>query len=176
MVQALAAVGGAVWVLGEGRKAQLSYQINISEKLLDRETEDADKHYRLLDYVVASTAASSSRRSVPAQAEADGRNPTRQLLVIHPLGHDNQVEGLLEIFPACRHAAGDAARLSAIRQADVRPGDRVVQTASSATSATAARCGPRPINFHGKCTKASTFAKRATPSSTKGAGCSVAIA
>src|SRR5262245_49815484 len=27
-----------------------------------------------------------------------GANPTRQLLVINPLGHDNQVEGLLEIF------------------------------------------------------------------------------
>ena len=52
VVQALAAVGGAIWVIGEGRKAQLSYQINISEKLLDRETEDADKHFKLLDYVV----------------------------------------------------------------------------------------------------------------------------
>ena len=27
-----------------------------------------------------------------------GGNPTRHLLVIHPLGHDNQVEGLVEIF------------------------------------------------------------------------------
>src|SRR5258705_12262328 len=49
VVQALAAVGGAVWVLGEGKKPQLSYQINISEKLLDIESEEAGKHYRLLD-------------------------------------------------------------------------------------------------------------------------------
>src|SRR6476619_8426966 len=53
VVQALAAVGGAVWVLGEGRKPKLSYQINISEKLLDPESEEAAKHFRLLDYVVS---------------------------------------------------------------------------------------------------------------------------
>jgi biotin carboxyl carrier protein len=98
VVQALAAVGGAVWVLGEGRKPQLSYQINISEKLLDAESEDAQKHFRLLDYVVHS----SSGQLVPPlsgfQDERMGANPTRQLLVINPLGHDNQVEGLLEIF------------------------------------------------------------------------------
>src|SRR5215475_6632854 len=53
VVQALAAVGGAVWVLGEGRKTQLSYQINISEKLLDKDSEDAQKHFRLLDYIAS---------------------------------------------------------------------------------------------------------------------------
>src|SRR4051812_5743347 len=98
VVQALAAVGGAVWVLGEGKKPQLSYQINLSDKLLETESEDAQKHFRLLDYVVHS----SSGQLVPPlsgfQDERMGANPTRQLLVIHPLGHDNQVEGLLEIF------------------------------------------------------------------------------
>jgi biotin carboxyl carrier protein len=98
VVQALAAVGGAVWVLGEGKKPQLSYQINISEKLLDKDSEDAGKHFRLLDYI----ASSNSGQLIPplsgAADERMGGNPTRQLLVIHPLGHDNQVEGLLEIF------------------------------------------------------------------------------
>src|SRR5438105_13967303 len=54
VVQALAAVGGAVWVLGEGKKPELSYQINISELLLDKDSEEAGKHFRLLDYVVSS--------------------------------------------------------------------------------------------------------------------------
>jgi multidrug efflux pump subunit AcrA (membrane-fusion protein) len=96
VVQALAAVGGAVWTLGEGKKPQLSYQINIAETLLDPESEEAGKHFRLLDYVVAS----NSGQLVPPLSgdERGAGNPTRQLLVINPLGHDNQVEGLLEIF------------------------------------------------------------------------------
>ena len=98
VVQALAAVGGAIWVLGEGRKPQLSYQINLSEKLLDKESEDADKHFRLLDYVVASNSGQLIPPLSGAADERMGGNPTRQLLVINPLGHDNQVEGLLEIF------------------------------------------------------------------------------
>src|SRR5437868_3757550 len=98
VVQALAAVGGAVWVLGEGRKPQLSYQINISEKLLDTDSEDAQKHFRLLDYVVHSNNGQLVPPLSGFQDERMGANPTRQLLVINPLGHDNQVEGLLEIF------------------------------------------------------------------------------
>ena len=54
VVQALAAVGGAMWILGEGRKPQIGYQINLSEKLLDADSEEASKHYKLLDYIVAS--------------------------------------------------------------------------------------------------------------------------
>src|SRR5262245_34782478 len=98
VVQALAAVGGAVWVLGEGRKPQLSYQINISEKLLDKDSDDAQKHFRLLDYVVHSNNGQLVPPLSGFQDERMGANPTRQLLVINPLGHDNQVEGLLEIF------------------------------------------------------------------------------
>lgn len=98
VVQALAAVGGAVWVLGEGRKPQLTYQINLSEKLLDTESEEALKHYRLLDYIVASNQGQLVPPLSGGADERMGGNPTRQLLVVHPLGHDNQVEGLIEIF------------------------------------------------------------------------------
>lgn len=98
VVQALAAVGGAVWVLGEGRKPQLSYQINISEKLLDKESDEAAKHYRLLDYIINTNTGQLVPPLSGAGDERMGGNPTRQLLVINPLGHDEQVEGLLEIF------------------------------------------------------------------------------
>ena len=64
VVQALAAVGGAVWVLGEGKKPQLAYQINISPKLLDTESDEAEQalpparlHHR------QQARASSCRRS-----------------------------------------------------------------------------------------------------------------
>ena len=54
VIQALAAVGGAVWILGEGKRPQLSYQVKLSPDLLDNSSEDAQKHFRLLDYVVGS--------------------------------------------------------------------------------------------------------------------------
>jgi multidrug efflux pump subunit AcrA (membrane-fusion protein) len=98
VVQALAAVGGAMWILGEGRKPQIGYQIGLSEKLLDADSDEASKHYKLLDYIVAS----KTPQLVPPQSSAGdermGGNPTRQLLVIHPMGHDDQIEGLIEIF------------------------------------------------------------------------------
>jgi multidrug efflux pump subunit AcrA (membrane-fusion protein) len=98
VVQALAAVGGAMWILGEGRKPQLTYQINLSEKLLDTESEEAGKHYKLLDYIVASKSPQLVPPLSSAGDERMGGNPTRQLLVIHPVGHDDTVEGLIEIF------------------------------------------------------------------------------
>lgn len=98
VVQALAAVGGAVYVMGEGNRPQLTYQMNLSPNLLEKDSEDATKHYRLLDYV----AASKQGQLVPPLSggadERMGGNPTRQLLVVSPMGHDGSVDGLIEIF------------------------------------------------------------------------------
>ncbi|ADB15544.1 putative phytochrome sensor protein [Pirellula staleyi DSM 6068] len=98
VVQALAAVGGAIWVLGEAKKPELSYQINLTPNLLDSGCDDAQKHYRLLDYIIASNQPQLVPPLSGAGDERMGGNPTRQLLVIHPLGHDDQVEALIEIF------------------------------------------------------------------------------
>jgi multidrug efflux pump subunit AcrA (membrane-fusion protein) len=98
VVQALAAVGGAVWILGEGKKPQLAYQINLSEELLDPESDEAGKHFRLLDAITHSKSPQLVQPLASAGDERMGGNPTRQLLVIHPLGHDDQIEGLIEIF------------------------------------------------------------------------------
>jgi multidrug resistance efflux pump len=95
VVQALAAVGGAVWTLGEGKRPQLSYQINLSPTLLEAESEDAIRHARLLDMVVNSN---QPQLVPPLSGNEQGGNPTRNLLVVAPLGHDKTVEGLVEIF------------------------------------------------------------------------------
>jgi HlyD family secretion protein/GAF domain len=95
VVQALAAAGGAVWILGEGRRPQLSYQINLNGTLLDPESEDANRHARLLDMVVNTN---QPQLIPPLSGNEQGGNPTRNLLVIAPLGHDKNVEGLIEIF------------------------------------------------------------------------------
>lgn len=98
VIQALAAVGGAVWVVGEGGQPQLSYQINISPGLLDSDSEDAAKHVRLLSYILASKEAKLIPPMSSASDERVGGNPTERLLVVAPMGHDGQTEGLVEIF------------------------------------------------------------------------------
>src|SRR5690606_31911546 len=48
IVDALAAVGGALWLLDDEGKLKLSYQINVNQNLLEADSEDAAKHARLL--------------------------------------------------------------------------------------------------------------------------------
>lgn len=98
IIQALAAVGGAVWMLGEGQRMQLTYQINLSEGLLDPEAEEATKHLRLLGHVAQSgEPALIPPLSGPGDERAGG-NPTRFLLVLSPLTVEGRVEGMVEIF------------------------------------------------------------------------------
>jgi hypothetical protein len=98
IVSALAAVGGAVWILGESRRPELTYQINLSETLLNPASDEADLHLRLLSHV----ARSAEPKLIPPQSgaadETGGGNPTRYLLVLAPLVADGKVEGVVEIF------------------------------------------------------------------------------
>src|SRR5690606_13356564 len=98
VIQALAAIGGAIWTLGEGKKPKLAYQVNISPTLMDPESEDATKHSKLLEYIVNTNQGQLIPPLSSAGDERLGGNPTRQLMVVAPLGHDGIVEGLIEIF------------------------------------------------------------------------------
>jgi hypothetical protein len=98
VITALAAVGGAVWLLDEDRNLRLQYQINMSESLREEEGEDAKRHTRLMRRV----AGTGQSLLVPpysgtADSEAEG-NPTKYLLVLAPLSHDKKVDGLIEVF------------------------------------------------------------------------------
>src|SRR4026207_1485898 len=46
VVQALAAEGGAVWMLGEGGRLELTYQVNLRLTGLADRREDQEKHGR----------------------------------------------------------------------------------------------------------------------------------
>ena len=100
VVAALAAVGGAVWTINDDGHlgADPAYQSNISPGLLDNESDESKKHYRMLE----SISKQSEAQLIPPMSfstdERRGGNPTKQLLVIAPLGHDGKVEGLIEIF------------------------------------------------------------------------------
>ncbi len=98
IVSALAAIGGAVWVIRDGRRLDLAYQIKMSETLLAPDSEDAARHFALLTRI----AASGEPSLVPPQSgtadETAAANPTRYLLVLAPMRSDNLVEGVVEIF------------------------------------------------------------------------------
>ena len=98
VISALAAVGGAIWLLDEDRQLKLEYQINVSQPLLEDDSDDATRHNRLLRRV----AGAGQQLLVPpysgtTDGDAEG-NPTRFLLVLSPLKSEHQVEGLIEIF------------------------------------------------------------------------------
>lgn len=98
VIQALAAVGGAVWLMGEGRRLSSRYQVNVSESLLDEGSDDCEQHMRLLNHV----AHTGESRLTPPLATTGGENavgnPSRYLLVLSPLTVDGEVEGVIEIF------------------------------------------------------------------------------
>jgi hypothetical protein len=98
IVQALAAAGGAIWIAGEGRRLQLTYQINLSESLLDSSSEDSVRHSRLLNYAMQSGEGHLIPPMSGASDERAGGNPTQHLLVISQLRSDGATEGLVEIF------------------------------------------------------------------------------
>lgn len=98
VVQALAAAGGAIWLLGQGKRLDLQYQINLTPGLLDESSEDAEKHRRLLNYLVQSDEGRLIPPLSGATDERAGGNPTNFLLVLAPLRSDGQVEGLVEIL------------------------------------------------------------------------------
>ncbi len=98
IVSALAAVGGAIWLVEEGRRLQLAYQINLSQTLLDSSSDDAGKHLRLLNQIITSREGNLFPPLSGAVDEKSGGNPTRYLLVLAPLSNDGQVEGIIEVF------------------------------------------------------------------------------
>src|SRR6056297_520397 len=98
VVTALAAVGGAIWLLDDDRNVRLQYQINMADSLLDEQGDDAMRHRRLVRRVAS---ANQSLLVPPYSGTTDGEaegNPSRYLLVLTPLSHDKKVDGLIEVF------------------------------------------------------------------------------
>ena len=98
IITALAAAGGAIWLLDEDRQLRLQYQINAEPAILADDTDDGNRHTRLIQRV----ANSGQSLLVPpysgtTDGDAEG-NPTRYLLVLGSLSHDGQKDGLIEIF------------------------------------------------------------------------------
>ncbi|MEC8474377.1 MAG: biotin/lipoyl-binding protein [Planctomycetota bacterium] len=98
IITALAAAGGAIWLLDENGKLRLQYQVNAEQNLLNQENEDGVKHHRLIERVARS---GQSVLVPPFSGTTDGEgesNPTRYLLVLGSLQHDERKDGLIEVF------------------------------------------------------------------------------
>lgn len=98
IITALAAAGGAIWLLDENGKLRLQYQVNAEQNLLNQENEDGVKHHRLIERVARS---GQTILVPPFSGTTDGEgesNPTRYLLVLGSLQHDERQDGLIEVF------------------------------------------------------------------------------
>ncbi|QEF96314.1 HlyD family secretion protein [Stieleria maiorica] len=98
IITALAAAGGAIWLLDDDKHLKLQYQINAEPSVLASDTDDAVRHSRLI------SRAANAGQSVlvpPYSGTTDGDaegNPTRYLLVLGALAHDGHKDGLIEVF------------------------------------------------------------------------------
>ncbi|MCU0708818.1 MAG: biotin/lipoyl-binding protein [Pirellula sp.] len=97
VVNALAAVGGAIWLLEGESGLRLAHQIQISPNLIDAQNEEAIQHGRLLSRLVMQGRGELVPPMSSSLAEGEG-NPTRFLLVTAPLQSPKQMVGLIEIF------------------------------------------------------------------------------
>ena len=97
IVAALAAVGGAVWTLVDGR-LELQYQINLRAAKLGESEESQRQHGRLLRKALTCPDGMLVAPHSGGTDEESGGNPTDYLLVMGPLKSDVEVQGLVEIF------------------------------------------------------------------------------
>ncbi len=98
IVAALAAVGGAIWLLDKDGAMRLSYQIQIDPSLTDGNNEDAVRHGRLLGRVMSQGKAELIPPHSSFGEQQEFANPTQYLLVMTPLIGSKQPAGVMEIF------------------------------------------------------------------------------
>ncbi|MCA9128925.1 MAG: HlyD family efflux transporter periplasmic adaptor subunit [Planctomycetales bacterium] len=98
IVDALAAVGGAIWLLDDEGHLRLSYQINVNQNLLEANSEDAAKHSKLLSRLfMRGQSELVPPHSMLGEGQDEG-NPSQYLLVVSPLSGGRQTTGLVEVF------------------------------------------------------------------------------
>lgn len=99
IIEALAAVGGAVWLRTQEGNLELKYQNNLRLAGLHESQEAQARHGKILYQVVTSgEGALISPHSGAGGTDDAASNPTEFLLVLGPLKSDQQTEGVVEVF------------------------------------------------------------------------------
>ncbi len=114
VVQALAAIGGAVWTTDENGRLALQYQVNLEATKLRENEEGQAKHGRLLYKCLGGDdGILVPPHSGVSEDDDEAVNPTDFLLVLGPLKADQDTVGVLEIIQ--RAEAGPATQQGYLR-------------------------------------------------------------
>ncbi|HTU25844.1 MAG TPA: HlyD family efflux transporter periplasmic adaptor subunit [Pirellulales bacterium] len=97
VVSALAAIGGAVWTMEQGR-LDLQYQINLRQTGLAESAQDQQRHARLLQQVLTTGEGMLVAPHSGTGDDEEGANTTPFLLLLGPLKSDQEVQGVIEVF------------------------------------------------------------------------------
>jgi len=98
VVSALAAIGGAVWAVGEHGGIELQYQINLHETKLAENQQNLARHGALLQRAMTSGEGALVGPHSGEGDEGQAANPTDFLLILGPLMVDKDARGVVEIF------------------------------------------------------------------------------
>jgi hypothetical protein len=113
VVSALAAIGGAVWIVSEDGPLRLVYQINLRQSMPEEQGEDHARHARLLHRVVRTGEELLVPPYSGAEGDSEAGNPTAYLLVLAPLRSDQRNVGVVEVFQ--RPRSGPASQRGYLR-------------------------------------------------------------
>src|SRR6188508_3414481 len=98
VVEALAAVGGAVWQPHSDGSIQLVHQVNLKSTLLDNEGEHQRRHALLISQVAQSNSGMLVAPHAGSGSESQGANPTEMLLVLAPVTNETGMQAVVEVF------------------------------------------------------------------------------
>ena len=98
IISALAASGGAVWLVDDEGSMRLAHQIQMDPSLMQANNQEAMLHGRLLTRLFSQGRAELIPPMSGSGEESGEGNPTRFLLVTAPLLSNKQPVGLLEVM------------------------------------------------------------------------------
>ncbi|HVX60255.1 MAG TPA: hemolysin D, partial [Pirellulales bacterium] len=96
VVSALAAIGGAIWVLNEGGSLELQYQSNLRETRLADNQENMASHGQLLQKVMTSGEGGLVQPHSGDGQNGQAANPSDFLLILGPVKVDQETRGVVE--------------------------------------------------------------------------------
>ncbi len=98
IISALAAAGGAIWLVDPEGSMRLAHQIQMDSNLMQANNQEAMLHGRLLTRLFSQGRAELIPPMSGTGDESGEGNPTRYLLVTAPLLSNKQPVGLLEVL------------------------------------------------------------------------------
>ncbi len=97
-INALASVGGAVWLKNEQGNLQLEYQINLHQTKLKDNPSGQQRHGMLIENLIAKGQPDLVGPQSSGEDSEGAANPTDYLIVAAPITTENEPDGLIEIF------------------------------------------------------------------------------